>query len=330
MRRYVVRGMLGVGYSNIGEGMVAIMRAHLGDQLVIESTTTDAARRDGEIVGLHHADGTPPYEVRWSDTDEVTLVFPGPDAHIHHVEHGTVSTHEPSRPVGVEEAGAVSGAAPLAGVPNPGDIGRRVAVERKRQGLTRAETARRAAMAPDYLAYLEEQPADPSPATLIRLAAALGTSVAALRGGGIDLPPGQGHALLHPQLRDLGPDECRARLSTHGVGRVAVSTPDGPAVIPVNYEVIDDAIAYRTAPDAVPAAAVGTEVAFEADHVDEAMSQGWSVLVVGPARAVTEPDAVRRLSERAHTEPWAGGEREMWVSIQPTRLTGRRISPADG
>jgi transcriptional regulator with XRE-family HTH domain len=309
--------------------MVAIMRAHLGDQLVIESTTTDAARRDGEIVGLHHADGTPPYEVRWSDTDEVTLVFPGPDAHIHHVEHGAVSAHEPSRPVGVDEAGAVSGATPRARVPNPGDIGRRVAVERKRQGLTREETARRAAMAPNYLAYLEEQPADPSPATLIRLAAALGTSASALRGGGIDLPPGQGHALLHPQLRELGPDECRARLSTHGVGRVAVSTPDGPAVIPVNYEVIDDAIAYRTAPGSVPAAAVGAEVAFEADHVDEAMSQGWSVLVVGPARAVTEPDAVRRLSECAHTEPWAGGEREMWVSIQPTRLTGRRISPAD-
>ncbi|WP_443065649.1 DUF1918 domain-containing protein [Streptomyces sp. NBC_00557] len=36
------------------------MRAHLGDQLVIESPATGAARRDGEIVGLHHDDGTPP------------------------------------------------------------------------------------------------------------------------------------------------------------------------------------------------------------------------------------------------------------------------------
>ncbi|MFF3582530.1 DUF1918 domain-containing protein [Streptomyces mirabilis] len=36
------------------------MRAHLGDQLVIEGPTTGAARRDGEIVGLHHEDGTPP------------------------------------------------------------------------------------------------------------------------------------------------------------------------------------------------------------------------------------------------------------------------------
>lgn len=100
-------------------------------------------------------------------------------------------------------------------------------------------------MAPQYLAYLEERSADPGLATLMRLAAALGTSVAALRGGGIDLPPGQGQGLLNPQLRDLGPDECRALLSTHGLGRVAVSTADGPAVIPVNYEVVDDAIVFE-------------------------------------------------------------------------------------
>ncbi|MFI6010050.1 DUF1918 domain-containing protein [Streptomyces sp. NPDC051243] len=306
------------------------MRAHLGDQLVIESPATGATRRDGEIVGLHHEDGTPPYDVRWSDTDEVTLVFPGPDAHIRHVEHAQPSTaHESARP-DMGEAEAVSAAAPPTETPNPGDIGRRVAVERRRQRLSREETARRARMSAEYLAYLEERPADPSVATLIRLADALGTTVTALRGGGIDLPPGQGHALLHPRLRDLSPKDCRTLLSTHGVGRIAVSTPDGrPAVVPVNYEVIDDMIVFRTSPDSVPSAAVGMEVAFEVDHVDEALSQGWSVLAVGPASVVTEPDAVRRLSQRAHTTPWAGGAREMWVSIRPTSLTGRRITPAD-
>ncbi|MGW7403029.1 pyridoxamine 5'-phosphate oxidase family protein [Streptomyces sp. NPDC054833] len=285
------------------------MRAHLGDLLVIESPTTGAARRDGEIVGLHHEDGTPPYDVRWSGTDEVTLVFPGPDAHIRHIEY---------------ESGRVQ---PGRG-PNPGDIGRRAAAERRRQGMSRTETARRAAMAPDYLAYLEEHPADPTLATLIRLAAALGTSVEALRGGGMDLPPGRGMALLHPQLLQLSPDECRARLSTHGIGRIAVTTPDGPAVVPVNYVVVDDVIVFRTAPDSVPAAAVGKEVAFEVDHVDDALSRGWSVLAVGPAQVVTDPGTVRRLSESACTDSWAGGRRDMWVSIQPARLTGRRIGTA--
>lgn len=308
------------------------MRAQLGDQLVVESPATGVTRRDGEIVGLHHTDGTPPYDVRWSDTGEETLVFPGPDAHIRHIEHRSGSAHGSSQPRmeqtgGRTKAGA-EGASP-GRPPNPGDIGRRVAAERTRRGLTREETARRARMAPEYLAYLEEQPADPTTASLINLADALGTSLSALRGAGGDLPPGQGEALLHPRLRDLDPDECRSRLSTHGVGRVAVTTPDGPAVVPVNYEVVDDVIAFRTAPDSVPAAAVGSEVAFEVDHVDEAMSQGWSVLVIGPARAVTEPDAVRELADHAHTTPWAGGEREMWVSIRPTRVTGRDIAPAE-
>ncbi|MGJ5832382.1 pyridoxamine 5'-phosphate oxidase family protein [Streptomyces ossamyceticus] len=309
------------------------MRAQLGDQLVVESTTTGATRRDGEIVGLHHDDGTPPYDVRWSDTDEVTLVFPGPDAHVHHIEHRPGGGREPSRSPAppVDEPRAATGApeTPSGTPPNPGDIGRRVAAERLRRGLTREEAARRAGMAPEYLAYLEEQPADPTKASLIGLADALDTTVAALRGAGVDAPPGQGQALPHARLVDLDPDECRALLSTHGVGRVAVSSARGPAVVPVNYEVVGDTIAFRTAPESVPAAAVGSEVAFEVDHVDEAMSQGWSVLAVGTARVVTEPDEVRRLVEGAHSTPWAGGVREMWVAIRPTRVTGRRIVPLE-
>lgn len=301
------------------------MRAHLGDQLVVEPTTDGAAKRDGEIVGLRHEDGTPPYDVRWSDTDEVTLVFPGPDAHIRHLGH--------ARPGGSDApSGPAPGEAEAAppGTSGSVDIGRRVAAERHRQRLSREETARRARMAPGYLAYLEERPADPSTATLIRLADALGTTVTALRGGGTDLPPGQGKALLRPRLRDIGPAECRALLSTHGVGRLAVTGPDGrPAVVPVNYDVIDDAIVFRTAPGSTPAAAAGTEVAFEVDHMDEAMSRGWSVLAVGPASAVTEPGSVRRFTERARTTPWAGGERQMWVSVRPAKLTGRRITPAE-
>ncbi|WP_432251146.1 Acg family FMN-binding oxidoreductase [Streptomyces sp. HNM1019] len=73
------------------------MRAHVGDQLIVESPTTGATKRDGEIVGLHHDDGTPPYEVRWSDTDQVTLVFPGPDAHIHPIGNEPERQDEPER-----------------------------------------------------------------------------------------------------------------------------------------------------------------------------------------------------------------------------------------
>jgi hypothetical protein len=43
--------------------------------------------RDGEIIGVRHADGTPPYVVRWEDTGHESLVYPGPDAMVHHFAH---------------------------------------------------------------------------------------------------------------------------------------------------------------------------------------------------------------------------------------------------
>ncbi|MFK4145350.1 pyridoxamine 5'-phosphate oxidase family protein [Streptomyces sp. NPDC004065] len=297
------------------------MRAQLGDRLVVESPVTGTTRRDGEIVGLHHDDGTPPYDVRWSDSGEVTLVFPGPDAHVRHLAHD-----EPPAGGGGARPDTGDGAAREA---RPGDFGRRLAAARRRRGLSVRETAARARMSPQYLTYLEQRPSEPSMGAVLRLADALGTTVVALRGGDQDAPPGQGHALLHPRLDDLSPRECRALLSTHGVGRIALTTPDGPAVLPLNYDVVDDALVLRTAPGTVPASAVGTEVAFEVDHLDETMSQGWSVLAVGRAEAVTDPGEVDRLAGRVRSEPWAGGARTLWLRIRPDRLTGRRITPAD-
>ncbi|MEU3347676.1 pyridoxamine 5'-phosphate oxidase family protein [Streptomyces sp. NPDC006700] len=295
------------------------MHAQLGDRLVVESPATGDLRRDGEIVGLHHEDGTPPYDVRWSDTGEITLVFPGPDAHVRHpAEDGETAVGGPAP----EEPSSTGRA-------RPGDFGRRLAAARRERGLSLEETAGRARMSPQYLAYLEQRPSAPGTGTVVRLADALDTTLLTLSGGDQDLPPGQGQALLHPRLTDLGPDECRTLLSTHGVGRVALTGPDGPAVFPVNYDVVDDDLVFRTEPGTVAACAVGHEVAFEVDHVDETTSQGWSVLAVGRAEAVTEADAVRRLGERAHSDPWAGGPRTLWVRIRPARLTGRRITPAD-
>jgi nitroimidazol reductase NimA-like FMN-containing flavoprotein (pyridoxamine 5'-phosphate oxidase superfamily) len=186
--------------------------------------------------------------------------------------------------------------------------------------------AARTGTAPAYLQYLEEHPtAAPGTSFLIRLATALETTVNQLRGGGADLPPGVGQAAYHPELLELDPEECRARLATHGVGRVAVSTPRGPAIVPVNYAVVDGAVVFRTAPDAAPALAGGTEAAFEVDHIDEALSQGWSVLVVGRAEYVTDAAAIQHLADEARTRPWAGGDRELWVRIAPEQVTGRRI-----
>lgn len=61
------------------------MKAQVGDHIIIEGPTAETTRRDGEIVALRHRDGTPPYDVCWSDTGRTSMVYPGPDSHIQHM-----------------------------------------------------------------------------------------------------------------------------------------------------------------------------------------------------------------------------------------------------
>jgi hypothetical protein len=65
---------------------VIVVKATVGDRLVIKATHVDGAVRDGEVVEVRGADGAPPYMVRWSDGHE-GLFFPGPD---------TVVSHDPA------------------------------------------------------------------------------------------------------------------------------------------------------------------------------------------------------------------------------------------
>src|SRR5689334_10308282 len=111
----------------------------------------------------------------------------------------------------------------------PGDLGRRLARRREDLGFTREETAARAGMALGYLQYLEEQPtAAPGTSTLLRLAGALRTTLTELTGGEVEVPPGPGRSARQAELTELTPQQCRALLATHGVGRIAVPTVEGP------------------------------------------------------------------------------------------------------
>ncbi|MFF9624737.1 helix-turn-helix domain-containing protein [Streptomyces griseosporeus] len=208
-----------------------------------------------------------------------------------------------------------------------GDLGRRLALRRTQLGLTREETAARAGLATAYLRHLEEHPdAAPGSGIVLRLAGVLATTVTELTGGNADRPAGPGRAVRGAGLHPLDPEECWALLGTHGVGRIAVPTVEGPAIVPVNYSIVDGSVVFRTEPHTTPARAAGRRVAFEADRIDEAFSRGWSVLVRGTARAVTDADDVRRLNERAQGEPWAGGRRPLWLRIDVSGISGRRIT----
>lgn len=58
------------------------MKASVGDRLVLASSVVDGTVRDGTVIAVRHGDGSPPYTVRWHDTGEESLVYPGPDAHV--------------------------------------------------------------------------------------------------------------------------------------------------------------------------------------------------------------------------------------------------------
>jgi hypothetical protein len=55
------------------------MKAAVGDRIVTASGVVGGPVRDGVVTECPHGDGSPPYRVRWSDTGEETLVYPGAD-----------------------------------------------------------------------------------------------------------------------------------------------------------------------------------------------------------------------------------------------------------
>ena len=128
-------------------------------------------------------------------------------------------------------------------------------------------------------------------------------------------------------LRTLSPAECFGLLELGGIGRVGFAAADGIMILPVNFAVTGKTIIFRTAPDGLLAIYASGPVSFEVDHLDQAHREGWSVLVHGRARKVTDEHDVRRLEDSTHLEPWAGGARDVYVRIAPTRISGRCIEP---
>ncbi|HET9898359.1 MAG TPA: pyridoxamine 5'-phosphate oxidase family protein [Streptosporangiaceae bacterium] len=135
------------------------------------------------------------------------------------------------------------------------------------------------------------------------------------------------------KLTELGEDESLKLISAGGIGRIAYQSRFGPAVLPVNYQWHDGAIVFRTAQhsaldeDLQTGIAGGDyRVAFEIDDIDVPGRQGWSVLIQGPAHHVSGDE--RESAERAGVEPWPAGERELFIRIVPSRVTGRRIEPS--
>lgn len=124
-------------------------------------------------------------------------------------------------------------------------------------------------------------------------------------------------------ITELERDECWRLLRTQVIGRVAFAQGRRPIVLPVNHVVDGETIVFRTAPDSALGSLVRHEpVVFEVDSIDMRANAGWSVLVTGEIERI---DARGRHISPA-PQPWAPGERDEWVRIVPSSITGRAIS----
>lgn len=127
-------------------------------------------------------------------------------------------------------------------------------------------------------------------------------------------------------VMELGRAECERLLRAGIVGRVAVASPSGPHIVPVNYAVVDDAIVIRTSPYGV----IGTHgrdatLAFEVDQVDHERQRGWSVVARGRAEEVTDPGELEHIGSTWPPRPWAAGTRSLFLRLPWTELTGRQL-----
>ena len=119
---------------------------------------------------------------------------------------------------------------------------------------------------------------------------------------------------------------CRELLGGGVFGRVAVCTPAGPRILPVNYSVVDESVVFRTSDDGVVAThGWDSAIAFEVDHVDYADHKGWSVVATGRAERVENEDELAHIRRTWEPRPWAGGSRPLYVRLPWDELTGRRL-----
>jgi uncharacterized protein len=131
------------------------------------------------------------------------------------------------------------------------------------------------------------------------------------------------------ETSELSAQECLHLLATGSFGRLAVGIGDGvPAIRPLRYafdersrsivsRIGDGSMLHAVSHDA--------KAAFEIDEIDERARTGWSVIVTGVARLITDPAEIRRLQDSSAVD-WPAEEPTRWVALRAQTVSGRRIS----
>jgi nitroimidazol reductase NimA-like FMN-containing flavoprotein (pyridoxamine 5'-phosphate oxidase superfamily) len=125
---------------------------------------------------------------------------------------------------------------------------------------------------------------------------------------------------------ELTVDECLELLHGGVLGRVGLSTPMGPRIVPINYAMHDDAVVFRTTPySELGSYGWNTDLAFETDYIDYDRHQGWSVVAIGRANLVDDPEELAEIRSDWDPTPWVDGRRHLYIRLVWRDLTGRRV-----
>jgi nitroimidazol reductase NimA-like FMN-containing flavoprotein (pyridoxamine 5'-phosphate oxidase superfamily) len=132
-------------------------------------------------------------------------------------------------------------------------------------------------------------------------------------------------------LEQLSEEESLRLAAGAVVGRIGFTGRYGPVVLPVNFKLVGGAVVFRTDGASALDQDLRTgitdaeyRVAFEIDEIDDTERTGWSVMIQGAAHYL-EGQEERAAAVAAGIDPWAGGDKDVYISIRPTHITGRRV-----
>jgi len=81
------------------------------------------------------------------------------------------------------------------------------------------------------------------------------------------------------------------------MGRVAVTIHALPTIFPIDYAVLKgDVVFHIAAGTTLTAAMCDAVIAFEVDDIDTSSRVGWSVVVVGRSRELTDPAVIAAIA----------------------------------
>jgi hypothetical protein len=129
-------------------------------------------------------------------------------------------------------------------------------------------------------------------------------------------------------MRELPRAAAIRLLASVPVGRLVFTHQALPAIRPVNHLVTGDTIVIGLTPGSAIAASTnanGTVVAYEADALDMDSRLGWTVIVVGVAKLVTDAGAAVQL--RGLLRPWLSGVMTDIIEISTEIVTGYQLVP---